>query len=147
MRGLTRPRGRLSLTLVSASVVSLLENHGVAPSAQRVAVASYVLFTDEHPSADEVWSRVRESFPMISRATVYNTLNLFVRKGLLKSLVLAEGRVVFDPKVAQHHHFIDDETGRIFDIPWEALEVKRQSSLRGYDVREFQVVMHGRKKP
>lgn len=122
----------------------LLREHDISPSAQRVAVASYVLHTDEHPSADEVWQRVRESFPMVSRATVYNTLNLFTDKGLLRPVTLAEGCVVFDPKVEAHHHFIDDRTGRIHDVPWEALDVSRVEELEGFEVREYQVVLRGR---
>ena len=82
---------------------------------------------------------------MLSRATVYNTLNLFVEKGLLRELVLAEGRVVFDPKLSAHHHFIDDDTQSIVDIPWEALQVKHVEALRGFDVREYQVVLRGRR--
>ncbi|HEV8323558.1 MAG TPA: Fur family transcriptional regulator [Myxococcota bacterium] len=126
-------------------LIEELRAHDIQPSAQRVAVAQYVLFTGEHPSADQVWAKVRRSLPVLSRATVYNTLNLFVQKGLLRQLVLAEGKVVFDPKVDAHHHFIDEATGSIHDVPWEALEVRKMASLRGYDVREYQVVMRGRK--
>lgn len=122
-----------------------LRQRGIQPSAQRMAVAEYVLSTDEHPSADQVWARVRADFPMISRATVYNTLNLFVRKGLLRQLTLAEGKVVFDPHLAPHHHFIDDATGAIHDVPWESVEVKNVENLKGVDVREYQVVMRGRR--
>src|SRR5262245_25988265 len=99
-------------------VPRLLREHGIQPSAQRVAVADYILATDEHPSADQVWAAVRARFPMVSRATVYNTLHLLADKGLVRELVLAAGRVVYDPHVARHHHFIDDETGAIQDIPW-----------------------------
>lgn len=124
----------------------ILRRHGVNPSAQRVAVARYVLHTAGHPSADEVWNRVRKRFPMISRATVYNTLNLFVKKGLLREFVLTEGRTVFDPHVEDHHHFIDEKTGAIYDVPWDALEVSDVSRLKGFDVREYQIVLRGRKK-
>jgi len=72
----------------------------------------YVLHTTEHPSADKVWADVQENFPMISRATVYNTLNLFVEKGLLRELHLAPDSVLFDPNTDRHHHFIDEGTGR-----------------------------------
>jgi Fe2+ or Zn2+ uptake regulation protein len=89
---------------------------------------------------------VHANFPMLSRATVYNTLNLFVEKGLLRQLVLAEGRTVFDPRLEPHHHFIDDETGRIEDVPWEAVKVGEVKGLKGYEVREYMVVMRGRKK-
>ena len=131
-----------------ANTAERLRSRGVQPSAQRVAVAEYVLHTDEHPSAEQVFSRVRKTFPMLSRATVYNTLNLFVRKQLLREFVLAPGRIVFDPRLEPHHHFIDDATGAIHDVAWDALEVGRVSALKGFKVREYQVVMRGRtRKP
>jgi Fe2+ or Zn2+ uptake regulation protein len=125
---------------------AVLEAHGIKPSAQRVAIADYVLHTDEHPSADEVWERVKRVFPMVSRATVYNTLNLFVAKGLLRHLVLTEGRLVFDSNVDKHHHFIDEETGKIYDLPWDTLEVSRVEQLKGFDVRDYQVLVRGKKR-
>jgi Fe2+ or Zn2+ uptake regulation protein len=123
-----------------------LREHGIQPSAQRVAVAEYVLRTREHPSADVVWKRVREEFPWISRATVYNTLNLFVEKGLLRRLTFAEDSVVFDPKTETHHHFIDESTGAIHDVPWDKVQVCNIESLRGYVIDDYQVIMRGRKR-
>lgn len=125
---------------------AILRDHGIAPSAHRVAVAQYVLYAREHPSADEIWTRVRERFPHVSRATVYNTVKLFVEEGLLRRFVLTEGSVVFDPNTADHHHFIDVDTGEIHDVPWEAIEITGQPKFEGYDVLEYQVVMRGSKK-
>lgn len=110
-------------------------------------MAEYVLHTEDHPSADEVWTRVRERFPMISRATVYNTLNLFTEKNLVRQFVLTEGRVVFDPHVEDHHHFIDEATGIIYDVPWDALTVANVDRLEGFRIDEYQVVMRGRRLP
>ena len=121
----------------------ILQEHGIQPSAQRVAVAEYVLQTTEHPSADKVWAAVQENFPMISRATVYNTLNLFVEKGLLRELHLAPDSVLFDPNTDHHHHFIDEGTGRIYDVPWNQVEVSNAKSLPGFEVTDYQVVMRG----
>lgn len=122
----------------------LLEQRGIQPSAQRVAVAEYVFHTHDHPGADQVWAIVRQSFPSISRATVYNTLNLFVEKGLLQELHLAEDRVVFDSNLRPHHHFIDEESGKIHDIDWDRVQVCNMERLREYDVRDYQVVMRGK---
>jgi Fe2+ or Zn2+ uptake regulation protein len=130
---------------VQPETPEILRRHGIQPSAQRLAVAEYVLYTQDHPSADQVWARVSGRVPMISRATVYNTLNLFVRKRLLRQLILAEGKVVFDPNMEPHHHFVDDATGEIHDIPWDALDVGRVESLKGVNVREYQVVLRGRR--
>jgi len=111
-----------------------------------MAVAEYVLVTDEHPSADLVWKRVAAKFPYISRATVYNTLNLFVEKGLLRALSIAEESVVFDPNVGRHHHFIDEETGEIHDIAWDKVQVCNVEGLRGFVISDYQVVIRGKRK-
>jgi Fur family iron response transcriptional regulator len=126
-------------------VVELLRERGIQPSAQRVAVAQYILFTDEHPSADRVWARVRSRFPMISRATVYNTLSLFAENGLVRELHLSRDSVVFDANTDAHHHFIDEETGRIYDIPWEKVAMRKLPKVDGFEIYDYQVVMRGRK--
>jgi Fur family transcriptional regulator, iron response regulator len=131
--------------VTSTEASKLLSSHGIRPTWQRVAIAMCVLETTDHPSADEAWRRVRK-LPQgdgISRATVYNTLNLFVEHGLVRDLVLEEGRVVFDPNVAPHHHFVDDATGRIVDVPFDSLSVSQISSLDGFDVRAYEVVLRG----
>ena len=123
-----------------------LAAYGIQPTPQRIAVAEYILKTVNHPTADQVWMNVRDRCPTLSRATVYNTLNLFAEKGLLKTQALKEGVVVFDPRVAPHHHFIDEETGNVLDIPWDAVKVTGEKSLQGLEVREYQVVLRGRRR-
>jgi Fe2+ or Zn2+ uptake regulation protein len=125
-------------------VLQLLQEHQIHPSAQRVAIAAHVLSSTEHPTADAVWRRVKEDFPFVSRATVYNTLNLFVRKGLLRQYTLGEAGAVFDPNRNRHHHFVDEETDEIKDIPWESLRVAGVDSLNDVEVTEYMVLVRGR---
>lgn len=127
-------------------VVHILKERGIYPTAQRVAVATYLLRTMEHSTADKVWAGVKENFPMISQATVYNTLNLFVEKGLLRALHLSPDALLFDPNTDRHHHFIDEDTGRIYDIPWNQVEVSNAKPLPGFEVHDCQVVMRGRRR-
>ncbi len=126
--------------------ISILRQIGVKPTPQRLAVADFILMSKSHPTADEVLEKVRLKCPTISRATVYNTLNLMAEKGLLKTQVLREGTVVFDSNVIHHHHFIDEDTGNIYDIPWNALQVTGEKSLKDFQVREFQVILKGKRK-
>ena len=123
-----------------------LTTHGIRPSAHRLAVAEYVLTTHDHPSADRVWREVSSRFPAISRATVYNTLNLFVEKGILRALHLDPESVVFDPKLETHHHFVDEKTGAIHDVEWEKVQVCNIDSLPGYDIHEYMVIMRGSRR-
>ncbi|HOP05702.1 MAG TPA: Fur family transcriptional regulator [candidate division Zixibacteria bacterium] len=125
-------------------VINILRQCSIQPTPQRIAVVDYVLQTNQHPSADDVFNHAREKCPTVSRATVYNTLNLLVDKGLLQSQVIKEGIVVFDPNTKPHHHFVDNNTGEIHDIPWDVLEIKGKEKLNDFEIDEYQVVMRGR---
>lgn len=126
--------------------ISNLRDCGVQPTPQRISVVKFILNTSSHPSADQVLEKVRIECPTVSRATVYNTLNLLVQKDLLKTQVLKGGAVGFDANVNKHHHFIDLDSGDIYDIPWEALTVKGESSLEAFEISEMQVILKGRKR-
>jgi Fe2+ or Zn2+ uptake regulation protein len=125
---------------------ALLLSRGIRPSAHRLAVAKFVLHTQSHPSAEDVLKAVRRDFPMISRATVYNTLNLFLEKGLLQQIPIGEERAIFDPDLSPHHHLLDEETSVVHDVPWEALDIPHIESVEGFEITNFQVVMRGRRK-
>lgn len=129
-----------------SDVLATLRELGIRATPQRIAVAEYVLHTDTHPSADQVLNNVQCNCPTISRATVYNSLNLLVEKGLLRSQILKEGTIVFDPMVHAHHHFIDEDTGEIYDIPWDAVKVTGGDSFDDLEIREYQVVMKGHRR-
>lgn len=126
--------------------ISILRRCDIQPTPQRIAVVECVLTSKSHPSADDVFSGAREKCPTVSRATVYNTLNLLVEKGLIRMQTMKEGAVVFDPNIEKHHHFIDEETGAIYDIPWDQLEVKGKRGLNDFEISEYQVILRGRRK-
>ena len=127
-------------------LIKLLRQHGIQPTPQRLAVARFVLATDRHPTADEVLTQVQPGCPTLSKATVYNTLNLLVERGLLKVQNLREGAVVFDANTGRHHHFIDIQTGKIYDIPHEAVNIQSHESLADFEITEYQVTLRGRLK-
>lgn len=129
-----------------SDAIKILSECHIQATPQRIAVVDYVLNTRGHPSADEVLEQARKKCPTVSRATVYNTLNLLVEKGLLKTQILKEGSVFFDPNLGMHHHFIDDETGEVYDIPWDHLQVTEKERLKGFEISEYQVIMRGRRK-
>jgi len=127
--------------------MQVLKEHGIQPTPQRLAVLQFVQENHAHPSADDVYSSVRRRCPTVSRATVYNTLNLLVEKGVIKTQVLREGGLIFDGHVEKHHHFIDEETGQIHDVPWEAVQIHTGDGLSKFEIREIQVVMRGKSRP
>ncbi len=127
-------------------LIALLRSVGLQPTPQRLAVAHFVLAATSHPTADEVLAQARKECPTLSRATVYNTLTRLAERGLLRPQTIREGVVVFDPHTQRHHHFIDDATGTIYDVAWDALSISGEQALEEYDVREYQVIMRGRRR-
>ena len=127
-------------------LVETLRAHGINPTHQRIEIAHALYSRCEHLCADQVLAIVNERHPETSRATVYNTLNLFVQKELLRELHLAPDSVVFDPNMDRHHHLIDEESGRIHDIPWNQVEVRKIAGISDFEVSDYQVVMHGHRR-
>lgn len=98
------------------SLTALLRRSGIHPTHQRVEIAMVLFGRQEHLSAEQVLMLVNERHPETSRATVYNTLRLFVDKRLAREVIADPNRVFYDPNVAPHYHLYDVETGRLTDI-------------------------------
>jgi Fur family iron response transcriptional regulator len=106
-----------------------LRAHGITPTHQRMQIA-HVLFTRcEHLSADQVLACVNQRHAETSKATVYNTLNLFVEKRLIREVIVDPARVFYDPNVAPHHHFYNIDNGELSDIDAGDIEVARLPAL------------------
>jgi Fur family transcriptional regulator, iron response regulator len=97
-------------------LADMLRAHGVNPTHQRTEIAHVLYSRQEHLSADQILALVNERHPETSRATVYNTLNLFVEKKLIREVIVDPDRVFYDPNVSAHYHIYNVETGSLTDI-------------------------------
>lgn len=105
------------------NLADVLRRHGINPTHQRIEIAHALYSRQEHLSADQVLALVNERHPETSRATVYNTLNLFVEKGLIREVIVDPNRVFYDPNTAPHYHLYDVRTGRLSDIAASGIRV------------------------
>ena len=97
-------------------VVQVLRDHEITPTHQRVEIAHALYSRWEHLSADRLMGIVNERACETSKATIYNTLNLFVAKKLVREVIVDPDRVFYDPNTAPHHHFYNLDTGELTDI-------------------------------
>ena len=116
---------------------------GVHPTAQRIAICRYVLCQAEHPTAEQVKDWADKNFPKLSLATVYNTLHILVQAGLLRELRFPHSeKVIYDNNVSPHHHFLDEESGELFDLPPDEVAVSpKLKSL--FEVKQVDVLLRG----
>ena len=104
-------------------VLEVLRDAGVNPTSQRVEIG-YALFSScAHLSAEEIMQRVNADYPVVSKATVYNTLGLFAGHALVREVIVEPGKVFYDPNVSPHHHFYYVDSGDLVDIPASSLQI------------------------
>jgi Fur family iron response transcriptional regulator len=98
------------------NMADVLRTHGINPTHQRIEIA-YALFSRrEHLSADQILAIVNDRHSETSKATVYNTLNLFLEKKLIREVIVDPNKVFYDPNTMPHHHFYNVDTGELTDI-------------------------------
>ncbi len=93
-----------------------LRAHGINPTHQRIEIAFALFSRHEHLSADQVMAIVNERHSETSKATVYNTLNLFLEKKLIREVIVDPNKVFYDPNTEPHYHMYELESGRLTDI-------------------------------
>ena len=101
----------------------VLSQYNIKPTAQRLDIARITLYKDQHLSAEDVIMRLNSNTDGISRATVYNTLNLFVDKGLLRRVIIDSSKIYYDSKTKPHSHYFNVDTGEISDFEFEDVNI------------------------
>jgi Fur family peroxide stress response transcriptional regulator len=97
------------------SIKNRLKEHGLKATIQRLAIYDSLLNTKKHPSAEDIYNVVNDKHPGISLSTVYNTLEIFVSKNLVKKVSNDFGSVRYDAILEPHHHMICENTNTITD--------------------------------
>ncbi|MEZ4705527.1 MAG: transcriptional repressor [Bdellovibrionota bacterium] len=127
-------------------IKQVLVASGAKPTAQRVAICKYVLCDGDHPTAEVVKVWADQNFPMVSRATVYNTLNLLVAKGLLKEVKLPHtNKVMYDCNIDHHYHFYNSATDALVDIDPKEVVMKSNVTEK-YDISKIEITFHGKQR-
>jgi len=117
----------------SGDIISKLSEHGYRLTPQRMMVLSAIENSDNHISAEEIYAQVVAKYPHVNISTVYRTLELLKRLGLVTETDLGGGRVRYHPAdKGHHHHLVCQECGKIIDLDESVL-----SSLKSILLREY----------
>lgn len=124
---------------------------GLKLTPQRMAIVREIAADPTHPTAQELFERLRPSLPTMSFATVYNTLDALAREGLCAALSLSPGASRFDANMAPHHHAVCDRCGLVRDVMSVMPEANRSAHNvtpaatvpQGFDVRAVEMIYRG----
>ena len=118
-----------------------LSSHDIKPSVQRLMIYEYLYRHHNHPTADNIFIALAPFIPTLSKTTVYNTLKLFVSKGVATVLNIEDNEVRYDADTSAHGHFKCKNCGEVFDFRMSnALDIK---GLEDFHITEYHINLKG----
>ncbi len=122
-----------------------LKNNRLKITPQRLMIFKVLENNTSHPSAEEIYKKVKKVYPSVSFTTIYKTLETLRDLGEIKELTIDKDRKHYDPDMSVHHHFICSECREIYDIHEDfTANIKLDASLRkDFSVSGFQISFFG----
>ena len=119
-----------------------LVTKNIRPSYQRVKLLEYLIYHRHHPSVEEIYTALHGEIPSLSKTTIYNTLNLFIKARLLRALRIEDNETRYDIEVENHGHFKCQCCGTIYNF---SIDIERLESheLRNFQIKDRQVYFKG----
>ena len=134
-------------TATAFDAIACLQAHGIRVTEPRRRIAELLLGRPQHRSAEQVTESLRRGGNRISKATVYNTLNLFASRGLLRELAVDPRRSWYDSNTNGHYHFHDVASGELSDVAVPDVQFARlPPPPPGMEVESIEVVIRLRPK-
>lgn len=119
-----------------------LTNHHIRPSFQRIKILEYLIKNQLHPNVDRIFKDLQSDIPTLSKATIYNTLDLFVAAGLVRVLTIEYHETRYDIVTENHGHFKCEECGAIYNFKVD-LDLLTTEELTGFKVLDRNVYFKG----
>ena len=114
-------------------LINKLSEQGYRLTPQRMLVLSAIENSEDHISAEEIYTQVVAKYPHVNISTIYRTLELLNRLGLVTETDLGGGRVRYHPAgKGHHHHLVCQECGKIIDLDESVLSSLKDVLLREY---------------
>ena len=127
---------------LKAEVEQRLRDHRLRPTKARIRIGMMLFDSPKHLSADQIFDKLTEHGHYISKATVYNTLNVFAKHGVVNEVAVDPTRMYYDSTTAPHHHFYNTDTGQLIDIPRENPSVENIPRLPdNTEIEDLEIVI------
>jgi len=126
-------------------LINKLKSHSCKITPQRIAVYQTITETMDHPNAETVFKKLYPTYPTMSLATVYKSLELFSKLGLVQVINIGENSFRYDAKTEEHQHIICTQCSKIEDLNgtiFEDLAIKVQD-ISNYQVQKQQLCFYG----
>lgn len=128
------------------TAIETLKKSGVRITPQRHAVLEYLLTSESHPTADEIYRALKDKFPNMSVATVYNNLRNLREVGLVRELTYGDDSSRFDGNIGEHYHIMCESCGIIVDFHYPSLDEIESlaAKVSGFQINHHRLELYGK---
>jgi len=123
-------------------IEALLRAHGIKPSPYRMRAYQYLAENRNHPSIDLMYREISAEMPTLSKTTLYNTMQLFLEKGLVMLITINANELHYDADTSPHGHFRCIQCGKIYDTEIDAHSLKFQG-MEDFEVHDCHLYFWG----
>ena len=133
------------MNIATPTIQQRFKDQGIKTTPQRTAIYKALVETTSHPTAEDLYQQVSQEYPMISQNTVYYTLGVLQRAGLVREVNVGHDRARYDGNLSPHHHLICHDCHSIVDVIDERLnELSFPDSIpSGFTITDYQVEFRG----
>ena len=132
---------------LKSTVEQKLKMHDLRPTRARIRIGMILFANPQHLSAGKIFEHLTKQGQEISKATVYNTLNVFAKRGMIHAVDVDPERMFYDSTISPHHHFYNIDTGQLTDIPVEDLCIEEIPRLPdNTEIEDLQVIIKVKNK-
>ncbi len=125
-------------------ILRQLKSKGVRFTPQRQAILEFLLNTDTHPTAEEIYQHVKAKFPGVSLGTIYNTLNMLKEHGHILELSYGDMSSRFDGNSQNHYHVVCSHCGKVVDLHRPLIDLGEEvARLSGFEVNGHRLEFYG----
>ncbi len=132
---------------LKSTVEQKLKLHDLQSTRARIRIGMILFASAQHLSAGKIFEQLTKQGHEISKATVYNTLNVFAKRGMIHAVDVDPERMFYDSTISPHHHFYNIDTGQLTDIPLEDLSIEEIPRLPdNTEIEDLQVIIKVKNK-
>jgi Fur family transcriptional regulator, peroxide stress response regulator len=126
-------------------LIDQLRKYGVRATGQRLAIMQALLDSRSHPSAEDIYQKVKHTHPTLSISTIYKTIQIMTKMGTVLTIETGTGGQRYDGHVEPHHHAICNKCGEVFDIDFQhyPIDLDKKNVMEGFDVQGIKVTFLG----
>jgi len=124
-------------------IVQKLRDSGAKVTPQRIAILKSLQGNTSHPGAHEIYHLLKDDFPSLSKATVYNTLDMLSQIGEVRELTIDRAQARFDPDMSFHDHILCTKCRKVEDVHRKDGDDSTITAVNGYEVLGASMQFYG----